>query len=93
VAAVPPDLGAPADPARRRAIRGGLDFDTAVQVHGELAELVIAEELVRQRQQRGPLFGKHRRYLPLGGAMNARVGPALFPPVQVSLRLFHPFET
>ena len=87
------DLGAPADSARRHAIRGGLDFDTGVQVQGALAELVKAEGLPRHRQQRGPLFGKHRRHLPLGGAMNAGVGSALFPPVQVSSRLFHAFET
>src|ERR1700722_5798824 len=37
------------DPARRRAIVGGLDFDATVQMHGSLAIEVIAERLYRQR--------------------------------------------
>ena len=37
-------------PARRRTVVRGLDLDTAVQVHGTFAELVIAERLERQRQ-------------------------------------------
>jgi hypothetical protein len=90
---IPLDLDAAADPARRRAVVSGLDFDTAVQMHGAFAVLVIAEGLQGQRQQRRAFLGKHRRHLPLGGAVNAGVGPALFPPVQVCLGLFQAFET
>jgi hypothetical protein len=35
----------------------------------------------------GLLFGEHRRHLPLGAAMDALVGPVLFPVIQVRLRL------
>ena len=38
------------------------------------------------------LFGEHRRYLPLGPAVDALVGPALFPVIQVCLRLFQTLE-
>ena len=47
---IPLDLNAAADPARRRAIVSGLDFDTAIQMHGALAVLVIAERFDRQRK-------------------------------------------
>ena len=50
---IPLHLNAPADPARRRAVVSGFDFDAAIQMHGALAVLVIAERLERQRQQRG----------------------------------------
>ena len=89
---IPLHLHAPADPARRRAVVSGLDLHAAVQMHRALAVLVIAERLDGQRQQRGPLFGEHRRDLPLGRAVDARVGPALFPVIQVGLRLLEAFE-
>ena len=38
-------LTSPADPARRRAVVGGIDFDAAIQVHRAFAELVVAERL------------------------------------------------
>jgi len=41
--------GAP-DPTRGRAVIGGIDFYTAVQMHGAIAELVITERLEWQRQ-------------------------------------------
>ena len=74
---IPLHLHAPADPARRRAVVGSLHFHAAIQMHRALAVLVIAERLERQRQQGGLLFGKHGRDLPLGGAVDARVGPPL----------------
>src|SRR5579885_1884217 len=89
---VPLHLNMPSDPAWRRAVVGRLDFDAAIQVHGSLAVLVIAERFYRQRKQCGPLFGEHRRDLPLGGSMNAGVGPALLPAVQISLCVFQALE-
>jgi len=90
---VPLHLHAAADPQRRGAVVSGLDFDAAVQVHGALAVLVVAEWFQRQRLQGGLLFGKHGRYLPLGRAVNPRVGPALLPVIQISLCLLQAFET
>jgi hypothetical protein len=43
-------------------------------------------------QQRRTLFGEHRRHLPLSGAVNARVGPALFPTIQIGLRFLQTLE-
>ena len=80
------------DPARRRAVVGGFDFDAAIQMHDALAVLVIAERFQRQRQQRGFLFGKHGGHLPFGGAVDARVGPALFPVIEVGLGFFQTLE-
>ena len=81
-----------ADPARRRAVVGRFDFDAAIQMHRAFAVLVVAERFQRQRQQRRLLFGEHRRDLSLGGAVDARVGPALFPAVQIGLRFFQALE-
>ena len=89
---VPLHTDAAADPARRRTIVSRFDFYTAIQVHRAFTVLVIAEGLDGQRQQRRPLLGEHSRDLPLGGAMDARVGPACFPMVQVGLRLLGAFE-
>ena len=38
------------------------------------------------------LFGKHGGDLPFGRAMNAGVGPALFPAIQIRLRFFQALE-
>src|ERR1051326_6561533 len=84
---IPLHLDAPSDPARRRAVVGRVDLHAAIQMHCALAVLVITEGLQRQWQKRRPLFGKHRRYLSLGGAVNARVGPPFFPVIQVALSL------
>ena len=92
VPGIPLHLDAPADPARRRAVVGRFDFHAAIQMHRALAVLVIAEGLDGQRQQGRPLFGEHGRDLPLGGAVNARVGPALFPVIQVGLRFLEALE-
>ncbi len=92
VSRIPLHLDAPADPARRRAVVGRLDFHAAIQMHRALAVLVIAEGLDGQWQQSGLLFGEHGRDLPLGGAVDARVGPPLFPVVQVGLRFLQTFE-
>ena len=91
-AAVPLHLDAAADPARRRAVVGGVHFDAAVQVHPALAELVVAEGLDGQRQQRRLLFGEHGGHLALGGAVDARVGPVLLPAIEIGLGLFQALE-
>ena len=89
---IPLHLHAPADPARRRAVVSCFDFHAAIQMHRSLAVLVIAERLQRQRQQGRLLFGEHGRDLPFGGAVDARVGPALFPVVQVGLGFLEALE-
>ena len=89
---VPLHADAPADPTRRRTVVSCFDFHAAIQVHGALTVLVIAEGLDWQRKQGRPLFGEHGRDLSLGGAMDARVGPACFPVVQIGLRLLRAFE-
>ena len=83
---IPLHLHLPADPARRRAVVGGIDFHAAIQVYRAFPILVIAEGLQRQRQQRGLLFGEHSRHLPFGSAVNARVGPVFLPVIQVPVR-------
>src|SRR5208283_5752090 len=81
------------DPSRRRSVISRFDLDTAVHMNGAIAVLVVAERLQRQRLQAGFLFGEHRRYLPFGGAVDAGVGPAFFPVVQIGLGLFQALET
>src|SRR4030095_15845620 len=90
---VPLHTDTAADPARRRTIVSCFDFHTTVQVHSAFAILVIAERFDGQRQQGGPLLGEHGGDLTLGGAMDARVGPARFPMIQVGLCLLRAFET
>jgi len=80
---IPLHVNPASDPARRRSVVGGLDFDAAVQMHGALAIKVIAKRLDRQRQQRWFLFREHGRELPLGRTVNPRVGPALLPVIQI----------
>src|SRR5579862_1578741 len=92
VGGVPLHLNASADPTRRRAVIGGLHFDAAVQVHRAFAILVITKRFERQRKQSWLLFSKHCRNLPLGGSVNARVGPPRFPVVQIRLSLFEALE-
>ena len=82
----PLDLQLSADPARRRAVVRGLDFDAAIEVHGPHAVAIVAKRREWERPQGGPLFGKHRRGLALRGAVEARVGPALLPAIEVRLR-------
>src|SRR6185437_6497337 len=85
--AVPLHFHATADPAWRRTVVGGIDFDTAIQVHAPVAKLIHTEWLQRQWQQRRLLFGEHGGYLALGGAMDARVGPLSFPVIEIGLGL------
>src|ERR1035441_1344954 len=92
MATIPLHLNVPADPAWGRAVVGRIDFHTAIQVHGALAVLVIAEWLDRQRLQRRPLFSEHGGHLAFGSAVDARVGPVGFPVIQVVLRLLQAFK-
>ena len=88
----PLHLELPTDPAQRRAVVGRLDFDAAVEVHGPHAVAVVAKRLERDRPQGGPLLGKHGGDLALRGAVDARVGPALAPPIEVRLRRLERLE-
>jgi hypothetical protein len=80
------------NPARWNAVIGGFDFDTSIQMHGPFAELVIAEWFDRQRKQQRFFFGEHRRHLSLRRAVNARIGPAGFPVIQIRLGFFKTLE-
>ena len=83
----PLHLDALPDPAGRRRVVRGLDFDAAIEMHGAHAEAVVAKRLDRQRLQRGPLLGKHRGDLALGRAVDAGVGPVRVPAIEIRLRL------
>ena len=89
---VPLHLDALADPAGRRAVVRGLDFDAAIEMDRPLAVPVIAKRFERERPERGLLLGKHRGDLPLRRAVDARVGPARLPAIQVRLRLLERLE-
>ena len=85
------------DPSRRQAVIGGFDFHTTIQMHYTFSVLVVAERFQRQCLQVRFFFREHRGNLAFGGAMDARVGPAFFPAVEIPLRFFqaleaHPFE-
>ena len=89
---VPLHMDAPPDPAGRRAVVRGLDFDAAIEMHRALAEAVVAKRLERQRAERGLLLGKHRGDLALRRAVDARVGPVRFPAIEIGLRLLQRLE-
>ena len=91
-ALVPLRVDLAADPAGRRRVVRALDLDAAVEVHGPLAEGVVAKGLDRQRLQRRLLLGEHRRDLALRRAVDPRVGPPLLPAIQVRLRLLERLE-
>src|SRR5882672_3540072 len=84
---VPLHLDALADPAGRCAVVRRLDFDAAVEMDRTLTVTVIAKWFERKRAERGPLLGKHQGDLPFRGAVDARVGPARLPAIQIGLRL------
>ena len=86
VQVVPLHLDALPDPARRRAVVRRLDFDAAIEMHRAVAEAVVAKRLERQRPERRPFLGKHHGDLALRGAVDARVGPVLFPAIEIGLR-------
>ncbi len=75
------------DPARRRPVIGGVDLDTPVEMDRAQPEAVVAKRLQGQRAERRLLFSKHHGHLPLRRAVDARVGPACFPAVEMRLRV------
>jgi hypothetical protein len=89
---IPLHLHPPPDPAGRRAVVRGLDFDAAIQVHRPFAVPVIAKRFEREWAEGRLLFGNHRRDLPLRRAVDPRIGPARLPPIQVCLRRLETLE-
>src|SRR5829696_6341456 len=89
---VPLHLDALTDPAGRRAVVRGLDFDAAIEVHRSIAVPVIAKRFNWERPEGRLLLGKHDRDLPLRRAVDTRVGPARLPAVQIGLRLLERLE-
>jgi len=66
--------------------KGLLYISDAAQ--GGIWRVTVGDAVARpssQWLQSGLLFGEHSRDLAFGGAVNARVGPALFPSIQVGL--------
>ena len=88
----PLHVDALADPAGRRRVVRGLDFDAAIEMHGAHAEAVVAKRLDGQRLQRGLLLGKHGGDLTLGRAVDPRVGPVRLPAIEIRLRLLEALE-
>jgi hypothetical protein len=85
------------DPSWRQAVVGGLDFYTTIEMDHAFSVLVVAEGFERQRLQVRFFFEEHGCDLAFGCAMDAGIGPALFPAVEIRLRFFealeaHPFE-
>jgi hypothetical protein len=80
------------DPAGRGPVIGRLNLDAAVEMDGAHPDAVVAKRLERQRPQRGPLLGKHRRHLALGRAVDPGVRPVGLPPIQVGLRRLQGLE-
>ena len=84
---VPLDREPPSDVARRQVVVGPGDLDAAIEMHGAVAELVVAEGFDRKRQQVRLLLGEHGRHLTLRRAVDPRVGPVRLPAIEVGLAL------
>jgi len=82
---VPLHLDALPDPAGRRAVVRRLDFHAAIEMDRALAVAVIAKRFEWERAERRLLLRKHRGYLPLRGAVDARVSPARLPAIPNTL--------
>src|SRR5207245_10842684 len=68
------------------------DFDAAVGVYGAGAEGVVPKRGRRQRPEVRALLRKHGGDLALGRPVDARVGPARLPVLEVALRVGKPLE-
>jgi hypothetical protein len=90
---IPLHLDPLSDPTRWGTVVRGLDFDAAIQMDRALAVPVVAKRLERERSERGSFLGKHRGDLSFRGAVDARVGPARFPAIQVRLCFFETLES
>jgi hypothetical protein len=64
----------------------------SVQVHRAFAIPVVTKRLDRQLAQGRLLLGKHHRDLALDRPVDAGVGPALFPSIEVGLCFVDRFE-
>src|SRR6266850_7323872 len=71
------------EPAGWSTVVAAVDLDAVIEMHGAAPELVVAEWRQRQRPQGRPLLGKHRGDLALGGAVDAGVGPARVPAIEI----------
>ena len=89
---VPLNVDAASDPSGRRRVVGRGDLDATVQMHTAAAVLVVAERLDGQRTERGAFFLEHGGDLALGRSVDAGVGPAPVPAVQVCLAVVEVLE-
>ena len=87
VGVVPLHVDAAADPAGRRTVVGRRDLDAAVQMHVAAAVLAKAKRLERQRAERRAFLGEHGGDLAFGRVVDAGIGPALLPAVQILLEV------
>jgi hypothetical protein len=71
----------------------GLDLNAAIEMDRALAVPVIAKRFERERPECGSFLGKHRGDLSFHSAVDARVGPARFPAIQVRLGFFETLES
>ena len=91
-ALIPLDGDVVADAAGGDAVVRPGDFDAAVGVHGAGAESIVPKRGRRQRSEVRALLRKHRGDLALGRPVDARVGPARLPVIEVGLRVGEPLE-
>jgi hypothetical protein len=67
-----------------RAVVGAADLEAPVEMHGPVAVLVVAKRLDREDAEVGLLLRKHRAHLTLRRAVDPRVRPVLFPPIEMA---------
>src|SRR5580658_2095280 len=82
---IPLHLYFASDPTWGQAVVGEIDFDATVQIHAPLTILVVAKRLEGKRQQGWFFFGKHGGDLSFRGAMNAGIGTACLPTIEIGL--------
>src|SRR5450432_405059 len=76
-----------------RAVVGAADLEAPVEMHGPVAVLVVAKRLDREDAEVRLLLRKHRAHLTLRRAVDPRVRPVLFPPIEMDLGGFDRLET